>query len=119
MSQPEEITWAPNTPRPAEMTAMFEEARAKGLWFFCHYQWLWWTPDELEDQQRRGNFRWGPKNFKLRHPVELERQLIKDLSDKQEDLQKFYALLARFHESQEKHKALVQSSALAKARGES
>ena len=98
MSTPEEIVWAPNTPRPAEMTAMFEEARAKGLWFFCHYQQIWWTPDELEDQQSRGNFRWAAKNFKLRHPLELQRELIKELSDKQEDLEKFYARLARSHE---------------------
>ncbi len=63
------------TPNPfegvkPEMLDMFEEAQQKGLWFFCHYGRLWWSPYELAAKHREGQFRWSRKSFKLRDPVE-------------------------------------------------
>lgn len=53
-----------------ELEHLFEEARAKGLWFYNPYYSLWFSPDELEAEQRSGKFRWGPVNWQLRDPSE-------------------------------------------------
>lgn len=50
---------------------MFEIARAKELWFYCNYQRLWFTPDELENEQLKGNFLRGAGNWELRKPREF------------------------------------------------
>ena len=53
-----------------EMDAMFERARAGGLWFFSTYQGLWFSPEELVDARSRGSFKWGACNWQLRSPFE-------------------------------------------------
>lgn len=52
------------------MDALFDKARREGLWFHCAYQDLWFSPADLEAQQERGCFRWGPVNWTLRDPQE-------------------------------------------------
>jgi len=54
----------------ASMQPLFDQARREGKWFFTSYQQIWFSPDELEAQQRSGKFRWGPENWELRHPSE-------------------------------------------------
>jgi hypothetical protein len=54
---------------------MFEEARQKGLWFFSPYQQLWFSPDELQENQKNGRFCWGAVNWELRDPKERVEQL--------------------------------------------
>lgn len=49
---------------------LFEKARKDGLWFHCSYQDLWFTPDQLEAEQKAGRFRWGRVNWTLRDPHE-------------------------------------------------
>tara|TARA_Y100000310_G_scaffold83131_1_gene79812 strand:+ start:4012 stop:4296 length:285 start_codon:yes stop_codon:yes gene_type:complete len=54
---------------------LFRQARAEGLWFFCSYQQLWFSPDELAAEHENGKFLWGPVNWHLRDPAEREQQL--------------------------------------------
>ena len=66
---------------------MFEEAEKEGLWFFCNYQQLWFTPGELREKHKKGEFVWGRTNWKLRNPQELldglerDKQFIEDQID--------------------------------------
>lgn len=57
---------------------LFDKARAEGLWFLCTYEGLWFSPDELEALQKKGQFVWGPVNWRLTTPIvrlkELERE---------------------------------------------
>ena len=57
---------------------MFEEARLNGLWFFSSYQRLWFSPDELEEANQKGRFRWGPVNWVLRNPRERIAELVEE-----------------------------------------
>lgn len=57
-------------PISIEMRPLFKQARDEGKWFWCHYQDLWFSPDQLESEQTNGKFRWGAVNWKLRDPAE-------------------------------------------------
>ena len=65
---------------------MFKEARKKGLWFNSNYQDLWFSPDELEKLQKKGQFRWGAVNWVLRDPKEkleyLDKQILNAIKNK-------------------------------------
>ena len=49
---------------------LIEQARANGKWLWCYYQDLWFSPDQLEAENREGRFRWDADNWKLRDPHE-------------------------------------------------
>lgn len=53
-----------------EFAPLFERARQEALWFWCHYQDLWFSPDELAAHHRDGRFCWSAVNWKLRNPQE-------------------------------------------------
>jgi hypothetical protein len=53
------------------LVPLFQEARERRLWFYCSYQDLWFSPDELEKEQTAGKFVWGAANWRLRNPEEL------------------------------------------------
>lgn len=61
-------------PMPLDMerglAPLFERARQQGLWFWCHYQDLWFSPEELKAHHRNEKFRWGAENWQLRDPAE-------------------------------------------------
>ena len=71
------------------MVPMFIEARAKGLWFFCKYQNLWFSPDELAKQHNDGKFVWNVSNFTLRHPREGLQYLMQKSRDAEAEVQRF------------------------------
>lgn len=50
------------------MKDLFERADRDGLWFWCGYQDLWFTPDALRREMSGGRFRWGAVNWELRDP---------------------------------------------------
>jgi hypothetical protein len=52
------------------MDELIKQARAEGKWLWCHYQDIWFSPDQIELEQSQGRFRWGPVNWKLRDPKE-------------------------------------------------
>lgn len=55
-------------PVTIEMRPLFAQARAEGKWFWGRYHDIWFSPDELEAEQRNGKFRWGPVNWELLDP---------------------------------------------------
>jgi len=60
---------------------MFKEAEEKGLWFYCFYQAMWFSPTELREEQANGKFRWGAVNWKLRNPQDELKSLDKKIDD--------------------------------------
>lgn len=49
---------------------LFERAEREGLWFYCSYQSLWFSPAQLRAAHKDGRFIWGPMNWQLRVPRE-------------------------------------------------
>ena len=67
---------------------MIDDAEKQGKWLNCHYQNLWFSPNELRDLQLRGSFRWGPVNWEIRDPKERLEQLergIKSATKERDD----------------------------------
>ncbi len=51
---------------------MFEEAEAKGLWFFhesSEVGELWCSPEYLHLKQSKGELVWAPEHWELRSPI--------------------------------------------------
>ncbi len=63
-----------------DLIPMVSEARSKGLWFFCSYQDLWFSPDELEAEWAKRKFQWSAVNWHLRDPKEKLERLDRDLA---------------------------------------
>jgi len=59
----------------AELNALIAEAEHKGLWLFCPYQALWFSPSELRAANAEGRFRWGVVNWELRSPDDYLKRL--------------------------------------------
>jgi len=54
---------------------MFDVAEKEGLWFYCSYQDMWFSPKELKEEHANGKFIWGETNWMLRDPFEKLKQL--------------------------------------------
>lgn len=59
------------------LDAMFTRARSENLWFFHGGLSgpLWFSPDELQAEQEKGNFVWGADNWRLCSPRERIMQI--------------------------------------------
>lgn len=73
----------------AALKPMFDEARAKGLWFLSGYQELWFSPDELDMAQASGRFIWGPQNWRLYPPSNHLKQLQNRAAAAQREVEEF------------------------------
>jgi len=62
-----------------KMEELFAEARQKDLWFYTDYENQWFSPDELEQLQREGRFRWGAENWCLANPLVRLEELDKNI----------------------------------------
>ena len=62
------------------LVPLIDEARRQKKWLWCSYQDMWFTPDELEDHNRQGRFRWDPGNFRLRDPMEKLAALDREIA---------------------------------------
>ncbi len=74
-----------------DLAPLFEEAAAKGLWFYCSYQGLWFSPQQLADKHAEGKFIWGAVNWRLRDPAERLHELLKE----KEAAEKAFVLFAK------------------------
>lgn len=63
-----------------ELKPLFIEAREKNLWFYCGYQCIWFSPDELKAEHDKGMIIWGPVNWKLRNPKEELGNLVENVN---------------------------------------
>lgn len=73
----------------AQLAPLFEKARKECLWFYCSYQQMWLSPNELEKANAKGRLLWGAVNWTLRPFEELEEQLVKDIQKANEALERF------------------------------
>lgn len=68
---------------------LFKRARKEHLWFFLGGLTgpIWFSPDELEAQQKEGKFIWGADNWRLRNPQERVQELTREIEalDRQRD----------------------------------
>jgi hypothetical protein len=53
-----------------QLNKLIAQARVEKKWLWCHYQDLWFSPDELEAKNKAGQFQWGAVNWELRDPQE-------------------------------------------------
>ena len=63
----------------ASLQPLFEEARAKGLWFFHHSpdgEEIWCSPEYLQFQQSKGLLILAPEHWELRNPVGYMKKLL-------------------------------------------
>ncbi len=70
---------------------LFERAERDGLWFYCSYQDLWFSPKQLRIEQANGRFRWGAVNWRLRDPKEQ----LYDIEKKTEEMRDFNQKILR------------------------
>jgi hypothetical protein len=67
---------------------LFTKAEREGLWFFCTYHDLWFSPAELRAAHKQGKFLWGPVNWHLRPPSELIKRAEEELESAQTHLKR-------------------------------
>ena len=72
---------------------MFKEAKAKKLWFYTNYQQIWFSPDELAAENKRGKFMWGAVNWELRDPIDGLKDLDGKIAAAQDERDRFAARL--------------------------
>ena len=73
---------------------LFDEAEAKGLWFFhksSEVGELWCSPEYLRNKQSHDEYVWAPEHWELRSPVDY----ITALRSKAEGLVEEYNSLAK------------------------
>jgi hypothetical protein len=64
-----------------EMAEMYQRAVKERLLFYAHSQSLWFFPDQLAKMWKDGRFRWGARNWLLKHPQESIYQLNQRIQD--------------------------------------
>ncbi len=57
-----------------DLADLIVRARREGKWLWCHYQNLWFSPDQLAAENAKGSFVWGVCNWELRDPIERLRE---------------------------------------------
>lgn len=75
----------------ATLSDLIIEARDKKLWLRCAYQDLWFSPDELEAANAKGEFRWGAINFELVSPYVKLASLRREVEDAKKRVAEFEA----------------------------
>lgn len=75
------------------LTPLFKKADAEGLWFYCSYQSMWFSPAELREAQANGKFVWGPVNWQLLQPSQRVAELEDDIVMAKRALEMFKARL--------------------------
>lgn len=68
---------------------LFKKAEEEGLWFFCSYQQLWFSPKQLRNAHSEGRFLWGALNWSLRDPQEKLAELKEEISTAKRELKAF------------------------------
>ena len=75
---------------------LIEKAREEKKWLYCYYQTLWFSPDELQDENEKGKFRWGVVNWELRDPAELIEWRKSDVKKAQKELDNVIIRVAKW-----------------------
>jgi hypothetical protein len=75
-----------------DQEALIEEAKAAGLWLNCHD--LWFPPEDLQNLNKAGRFRWGASNWTLRDPMERLAEIDAHISRVHAEREAFAARIA-------------------------
>jgi len=95
----EELDRLKNTVK-AELEALCAQARAEKKWLFCSYQEIWFSPDELQEQNAKGKFLWGAKNWTLLDPYEKVNRLKVAAVFAQRELDEFRYKIDKWEEAE-------------------
>jgi len=68
---------------------LIEKARRAGKWLHCAYQDLWFSPEQLEQHNAAGRFRWGAVNWSLRDPQERLKEMQRSIDKTQKAFDRF------------------------------
>lgn len=77
------------------MEPMLRKAKLEGLYLHCAYQDIWFSSDELREEQSRGSFCWGAVNWTLRDPAERTASLANAVVRARKDLDAWLARIAK------------------------
>lgn len=78
----------------AGLEPLFEQAKAKSLWFYSSYQRLWFSPAELQAEHKDGKFIWGAVNWQLRAPQERVAEFERAADTLSQERDRFEARIA-------------------------
>lgn len=67
------------------MQKLLAEARKRSLWFHCHWKDVWFSPDELEEEWRKGRCCWSALSWELVDPRERLDRLYRKMVDSAEE----------------------------------
>lgn len=71
-----------------DLDALFERARKERLMFFIQSMAtgpMWFTPNELQQQQEKGSFIWGAVNWQLCDPEKYRKLLLERMASAAEE----------------------------------
>lgn len=68
---------------------LIQKAKTENKWLHCSYQDLWFSPSELEQQNRNGKFNWSPENFSIEDPQNQINNLIQKIKQAEKELSDF------------------------------
>jgi len=71
------------------LVPMMERAKKEGLWFRSHYQHLWFSPEDLEEEWKNKKFLWGACNWTLLKPEERLSVINKKIKRLEEQKSRF------------------------------
>ena len=60
---------------------LIQEAKDESLWIRSHYQDLWFSPSELEQQRNQGHYLWGVESFEKVNPFARIRNKLNLISE--------------------------------------
>ena len=74
---------------------LIEKAREQNKWLYCFYRDVWFSPDELEAQNKIGRFLWDESHWELRNPQEGVRALQSRLAEIEKEISEFQSRIHR------------------------
>lgn len=82
-----------------DLLPLIEEARKQGLWLhYPAYRPIWFSPDELEAENKQGKYLLDPSIWRLRDPSERLEELFKAQRDAIDAAKIFMLRLAQVRE---------------------
>lgn len=78
------------------LAPLFKRARREKLLFRSHYQHVIFTPDELEETQKKGSFRWGAVNWELVSAKDIREDKVRAVDRATKELIEFEGKYAEY-----------------------
>lgn len=75
---------------------LFQQAEAEKLWFWCDYQNIWLSPQELRECHKKNQFLWSTNNWQLRNPEEELLRLEARAIAAQKDVERYKSRMEKY-----------------------